>query len=178
MPPRSVVTAAVQANLVLVAQGQGVIQSLGQQRYTRPYAGCFNSSAGGHFRHAIEHYQAFLQAVKTGELDYENRARDLQIESLADYAAAAWEQIAAGLQALVGGAHDGQRLTMASESVEGGTMQTSVERELEFLINHTVHHFALIAVIAQAHGASVPQDFGMAPSTLKYREAQEPACAR
>ncbi len=176
--PSVLVSAAARANLVLVAQGIEVVQRLGVAHYTVPVAGCFNSSAGGHFRHAIEHYQALIGALEEGELDYENRARDIRIETEADHAVAIWREIESGLKHFAGGGVTDRTLRLAAETSEGGVLVTSLARELEFLVNHTVHHFALIAVIAHAHGVVLPADFGMAPSTLKYRQTLAPACAR
>ena len=55
--------------------------------------------------------------------------------------------------------------------------QSSVLRELQFLISHTVHHFALIRMILLDQGVQTPAGFGVAPSTLKH-EASRAACAR
>jgi hypothetical protein len=42
---------------------------------------------------------------------------------------------------------------------------------LQFLLSHTVHHFALMALILRAQGADPGDDFGVAPSTLEHRRA-------
>jgi hypothetical protein len=62
---------------------------------------------------------------------------------------------------------------------------TSLERELQFLLSHTVHHFALVALLLRAQGFEVSADFGVAPSTLAYWQPQstqplktEAACVR
>ena len=56
---------------------------------------------------------------------------------------------------------------------------SSASRELEFLLSHTVHHYALIGVICQLAGQTLPKDFGMAPSTLRHLQSQaDAACAR
>ena len=177
VPFPSVVAAAVQANLVLVAQGVDAISRFGAYRYTTP-AGCFNSTAGGHVRHVIEHYQAVLSARETGELNYEQRARDLRIENEVEHAIEALGQIERGLMRLSASGADDVMLRLAAETTEGGVLVTSLARELEFLVSHTVHHYALVAVLAHAHGVIMPADFGMAPSTLKYRQTLSAACAR
>ena len=50
-------------------------------------------------------------------------------------------------------------------------LQSTIARELQVLSSHSIHHFALIAVTLQAFGVSVPPSFGVARSTLRYREA-------
>ena len=50
--------------------------------------------------------------------------------------------------------------------------QTStIGRELQFLVSHSVHHFAMIRGISQRGGEELDGDFGMAPSTLRYQES-------
>ena len=87
-------------------------------------------------------------------------------------------QIERGLMRLSASGADGVMLPLAAETTEGGVLVTSLARELEFLVSHTVHHYALVAVLAHAHGVIMPADFGMAPSTLKYRQTLSAACAR
>ena len=42
-------------------------------------------------------------------------------------------------------------------------------RELQFLVSHTVHHFAMIGGICHSLGVEVDKDFGVAPSTLRHQ---------
>jgi len=49
---------------------------------------------------------------------------------------------------------------------------TSIKRELAFLLSHTIHHYAIVAIICRLQGLSVEDDFGIAPSTLRHRAAQ------
>jgi len=44
---------------------------------------------------------------------------------------------------------------------------------LQALSSHTIHHFALIAVTLRLHGIQVDPNFGMSPSTLRYRTARQ-----
>ena len=49
---------------------------------------------------------------------------------------------------------------------------STISRELQYLASHTVHHYALIALHLRDAGFTTDPDFGVAPSTLKHREAQ------
>jgi uncharacterized damage-inducible protein DinB len=53
---------------------------------------------------------------------------------------------------------------------------TSPERELAFVISHTIHHNALIRVMVKLLGADIPSDFGYAPSTIAHQRSR--ACVR
>ena len=55
-------------------------------------------------------------------------------------------------------------------------VDTTLGRELAFVISHTIHHNALIAILVKLLGHSVPATFGYAPSTIAHREKR--ACVR
>ena len=46
-------------------------------------------------------------------------------------------------------------------------------RELQFLVSHTVHHFAMIGGICRALEVEMEENFGVAPSTLRHRAQLE-----
>ena len=50
---------------------------------------------------------------------------------------------------------------------------STIRRELQFLVSHTVHHYALIGLILKTMDVSVPENFGVAPSTLKHEQSQK-----
>ncbi len=55
---------------------------------------------------------------------------------------------------------------------------SSVGRELQYLIAHTVHHFALMAVALRLAGFEPHADFGVAPSTLRFEARNGGPCVR
>ena len=52
-----------------------------------------------------------------------------------------------------------------------------MSRELQVLSSHTIHHFALIGMTLRAHGVVLDEDFGVALSTLRYRNSKQAASA-
>jgi len=46
---------------------------------------------------------------------------------------------------------------------------SSVKRELQFLVSHTLHHYALIALQLKQQDQPVQPGFGMAPSTVRFQ---------
>ena len=176
--PSLVVPAAARANVLLLAQGSEMITRLEPDRYTDRASACFNSSAGGHFRHVIEHYQALQAAEASGIVDYEGRARDLRIETDAEHAREVMGGLADWLTRMAESSTQDRSLQVVAETVAGAKLTTTLARELEFLVGHTVHHYALIAVVAGQLGILPPINFGVAPSTLKHQQEQNVACAR
>jgi hypothetical protein len=73
-------------------------------------------------------------------------------------------------------------LVDCGESRERVLSASTALRELQFLVSHTVHHYAVIALILRARGLEPGPDFGVAPSTLKYEQETSlqarAACAR
>jgi hypothetical protein len=39
-----------------------------------------------------------------------------------------------------------------------------------FSISHAIHHYALISMICRYLGITLPEGFGVAPSTIHYRK--------
>lgn len=160
----------------ILLQGVVLLRSLDEAGYSQKHAYCFNSSIGGHIRHNLDHYWSFLRGVGEGEIDYDARARDVAIESNPELAACATEEIAADLIALKGSELDRDvRVKMDTGSYalpEEEWSRSTPRRELQFLLSHTVHHYALISVMCHRVGIALEPDFGVAPSTLKYQRTR------
>jgi uncharacterized damage-inducible protein DinB len=167
-------------NLSMIQQGQSLLRTLPPDVFTARSPATLGASIGGHMRHIIDHYACFLRGVADGRIDYDEREREAAIENDAVAAIDALKAAAEGLAALPAGAsatpisvHMG-----TGASTESLWSQSTVARELQFLISHTVHHFALIAMVCRMHGQEVGDDFGVAPSTLEHRRREAAACAR
>lgn len=137
---------------------------------------------GSHLRHVHDHFRAFLIGCESGTLDYNHRNRNCPAETDLRYCRREHEAI---LAALPGAAGCRGALKLISEidcqvsrNVE---LASTVERELLYLINHTIHHVAIVSLILARHGIAVPQHLGLAPGTASFqRETGQPAkaCAR
>jgi hypothetical protein len=136
---------------------------------------------GAHFRHILDHYRAFLTGLPEGRVDYDARERRGPLETDRTLALAT----VLGLITDVGdiprdlAAHP-LSVNLRSVADRDGApdwSQSSVNRELQFLVSHTVHHYALIKQLLSRTGFEAGEDFGVAPSTLAaQRHAAE--CAR
>ena len=159
-------------------QGIALLRSLSPAQYAARSPACFHSSIGGHVRHNYDHFACFLDGLPRGEVDYDARARDPRIETDPVHAAL---RLADAVRAL--GELDGPalarnlRVTMDGGSGARAWTRSTPARELQFLISHSIHHYAMIAVIC--HGLHVALDpaFGVAPSTQRHLKALAP-CTR
>jgi len=176
------IPSSIRDNLAAIEQGIVLLNEIGPVRYTQKIPVCFNSAAGGHMRHVIEHYMSFLQGLETGDVDYESRPRDTLIESDPVYAVGQLETIKRRLNEFAGENAD-RALQVRAETAPADAPSpwagSTALRELEFLLSHTIHHYALVAVVCRLAGQETPADFGMAPSTLRYLKSAQPdtACA-
>lgn len=161
----------------LLRQAAQLIARLDERVYLAVHPASPRGSIAGHLRHVIEFYQCFLDGRTHGRIDYNQRARDERIERTA-YAIEAIAKLAARLRELL--PVDGsETLVVALEGSSGPLLSwstTSVLRELDYLQSHTVHHYALIAMLLRLQGIEPGADFGVAPSTLSYWVAEK-ACA-
>jgi hypothetical protein len=56
-------------------------------------------------------------------------------------------------------------------------VQSTIGRELIYNIEHTIHHLAIVKIALKSSipGMHLPEHFGVAPSTIRYRQE---ACAQ
>ena len=172
---------ALQGNLLVLQQAVEVLRRMEDVIYAEGGAAPGISPVGVHFRHIFDHYHAFLRGIASGEIDYD--ARDRQVPLERDRALA----IATGLGFLA----DLGRLppelagrpvrvnvrSVASDDGRPDWSDSTLKRELQFLVSHTVHHYALIKELLRRADFDAGDEFGVAPSTLAARH-RDPACAR
>lgn len=133
---------------------------------------------GGHVRHVLDHLAAWLAGIDTGTVNYDDRQRDTDIEHDPVAALNAIQYHIARLAEL-----DDERLANSVQVLTSMTrcgslveLPSSHARELAFVFSHTIHHNALVGTIARALDVDLPKHFGMAPSTIAYRN--QGGCAR
>ena len=167
-------------NIVYLEQALTLVERLRDEDYTRGGQAAYTSGIGSHLRHCLDHYANFLAGLPAGRVDYDARAREPRIEQDRVHALGVMRGIVAGLKAL--SVQDGERALQVKMDCGDQTDPASwwtgstLRRELQFLISHTVHHYALIAMILRLHQVDPGPGFGVAPSTLRYQAGQ--ACAR
>lgn len=161
----------------LLQQATGLTRHTDDCVYTALHPASPRGSIAGHLRHVIEFYHCFLGGCANGKIDYNLRVRDARIELDRNYAIEQITNLTVGLRelSLVDG---GDRLLVALEGTSKPVSwsASSVLRELDYLQSHTVHHYALIAMLLRLQGIEPGANFGVAPSTLEYW-AQEAVCA-
>lgn len=172
--PMEPTTPVIVANLHCLEQAIELLERLPASAFAR-IDSRHAKTAGPHLRHVLDHYSSFLSGLPKFRVDYDARERDLRLETEIPFAVDRLREIAGGLLLV-----DRELFEMPIEiRLEAGGAEeeqwsrSTVRRELQFLLSHTVHHFALIAMVLERHGIAVPDDFGVAPSTLKHWQSQQ-----
>lgn len=159
----------IERNAALLQQGERLILTLDTETYVRPIAGQ-RASVGSHFRHCLDFYERFLEGLGPRRIDYDLRKRDPEEEREPGRALARLQRVVIALreQEPPGDEIALQVRAEARGMRESGWHASTPGRELQFLLSHTVHHYAIVALVLRGWGRAVPETFGVAPSTLEH----------
>jgi hypothetical protein len=153
----------------IFVQLAGSLGQLSPPQYSQPCQTLFNNTIGQHVRHIIELFQCLENGYLIGEVNYEKRKRDALIETDKELASSLLLNIYQGLT------KPNKPLTLVAcydEHInETIVIETNYYREIAYNLEHTIHHMALIRVgITEISSVQLPDDFGVASSTIKYRK--------
>jgi uncharacterized damage-inducible protein DinB len=164
----------VEENAHAIGQLVGLLDELPEHLYRQCFGGRKQHVIGKHVRHIIDHYSALLSATfsTVAVLDYENRNRDLTLETDRRAGRKRLSEISRQLRQGFEKPHLNQLAMCHNSDGQQQLVGSSVDRELVFLASHTVHHMAIIGMLAEQAGMEISADFGVHPSTLRYLEKQ------
>lgn len=150
-------------------QLSATLDQLSQEQFVQPSKTLFNATIGQHVRHIIELFQCLESGYDQGLVNYEKRKRDLRIETDKDFAAGLLTEVYNGLN------KENKQLQLEAcydeHEVEPITIATNFYREVAYNLEHTIHHMALIRVgLNEVSDIQIPEEFGVASSTTKYRQ--------
>ena len=130
-----------------------------------------SGSIGEHVRHCLDHVSALVSADPSSCLSYDHRERGSAVETDPVQAARCIQLLR--IRVMVGrwSARLDEPICVISTVAHGGGMlsgMSTLGRELAFVLSHTIHHQAMIGLLATLHGCDVPDGFGFAPSTPRH----------
>ncbi len=148
-------------------QLKDILRQCPAENYNEPLQVLNGNSIGKHVRHILEFFICFLDATSTGEVNYDARQRDLRLENDLNFVLETIDRVDNGLRIL-----DYGRNLLLKTLIEGNhyMVSTNVQREIVYLIEHSIHHFALIRIGIEQHFADVEihPHFGIAASTIHH----------
>ncbi|MDQ8185145.1 hypothetical protein [Pelagicoccus sp. SDUM812002] len=159
----------LRANCELLHQGIQLLSRHDERTFNATDPASYGSGIGAHFRHVLDHYRSFLEGIAVGLIDYDNRERDTSEEKMLSVALESLSELSRRMEAAeVDVGRSVQVKVCASTKGDDLHSVSSFGRELQFLVSHTVHHFALVAIASRMQGIYPEEGFGVAPSTLKF----------
>ncbi len=152
-----------------------VLQQLKPEEYRSPLPVLSGETIGRHTRHVVEFYHCLQKGLEHGSIDYDGRKRELSLEEKLKDGVTAIERV---ITFVINTSHD-RPLTLEvcyDPSGEKTEIITTYYRELSYNIEHVIHHLALIKIALEQHFPEViiPENFGVAYSTLSYRQVCAP----
>ncbi|MEM1337321.1 MAG: DinB family protein [Bacteroidota bacterium] len=153
------------SSLTTIEQFKDILQKLPKEHYIAPCSVLSNATIGQHTRHIIELYLCLINGYECGVVSYDKRHRDQRIENDVTFAVAQLEFIQKHLE------KPNKDVQMCYE-LRGSENQlvSNYFREVMYNLEHTIHHHALIKIgIEHFTEMIVPESFGVAPSTIEYR---------
>jgi hypothetical protein len=154
----------------IFAQLSQSIRLLDAAEYRQPSQRLFNATIGQHVRHIIELFQCLQQGYEAGVVNYDKRERNLLLEQDKDFALEQLVLLFTNME------RDNKTLVLQAiydeHSNEPELIPTNYLREVAYNLEHTIHHMALIRVgINEVSHVQLPQNYGVASSTIKYKKA-------
>jgi len=144
-----------------------VVSASDDGTYVMARADGVSGSMGAHVRHTIDHVSALVDAPTGGAVDYDSRRRGTNVETSRASGLAELHRLADRLQWLAEAALAApvELSAVVDRSGQRVAARSTLGRELVFVMSHTIHHQAIIALLLASTGHSTPERFGLAPST-------------
>jgi hypothetical protein len=143
-----------------------LLVDLTNDQYTLEHSELSSATIGQHTRHIIELYQGLLRDYECGSVNYDNRKRDIFLETDTDFAVEAIEEIISQID------KSNKELKVHYQFNSGSLYEidSTYYRELLYNLEHSIHHQALIKVAIQKWPEiRISDSFGIAPATIRYR---------
>ena len=158
------------ATLHIFKQLEDVISGINAGHYNQPLEILYGATIGQHVRHSLEMFICLNTGYPLNEVNYDARRRDKAIEENKDTALNVIHKLGLELNK-----PDKQLRVLSTGWVEDGKAEsyaTTYCRELVYCMEHAVHHMAIIKIglKAAAPQLQLPDGFGVAASTLKYKK--------
>jgi hypothetical protein len=137
-----------------------------QSLYSNPCEALSNATIGQHTRHIIELYQCLIEGYPSGKINYDHRKRNQLYENNIPAAIEVIREIQKDLEQ-----PDKQVSIFCGTDDNSVCIESNYYREVLYNLEHCIHHQALIKVaLLSIKSINIADGFGVAPSTLQYRQ--------
>lgn len=159
----------------VLQQGCIFLERIDEETYSRPMEGEFAASLGAHYRHVLDHFLCLTEGIRTGQVNYDQRRRNPQLESSVTCARLVTEDLIdefGGLSSEILQSECVVTYSVGYDEIEAEAVRSNLAREVMFCVGHAIHHFAILRILCAGIGVRLPYEFGIAPSTLKHLKTE------
>lgn len=162
----------IKSSQSILSQLALLVNQIEENDFCKPCPSLGNSSIGQHLRHTLEFFLCLESGCESGLVNYDNRAHDKLIERDKYIAASTLSRIQDFIALRQNDFNLKLEVSYDLNGDETQVMETNYFRELTYNIEHAVHHMAIMKIgIREVAGyIKLPQDFGIAASTIRYKE--------
>lgn len=163
----------------VLQQGCLFLDLVGDEIYARPLEstteGRPGSSLGAHYRHVLDHFLCLAEGISTGQVNYDQRRRNPQVENSVTCARLVTEALIdelGGLSPDILAAECDVIYSVGYGEADPQAVKSNFAREVMFCVGHAIHHYAILRLLCAGVGVRLPYEIGVAPSTLKHLQAE------
>jgi hypothetical protein len=169
-----------QACTQILDQLGDLVRQIEESDYVKPSEALSRSTIGQHLRHTLEFFLCFQQGYEVGVVNYDKRAHDKLIETDKFIALGAIQRINDFVSTLNTERKLFLEVGYDLQKEQFETVATNSMRELVYNIEHAVHHMAIMKIGIREVAAyiTLPFDFGIAASTVRYKETVSKSSGR
>jgi uncharacterized damage-inducible protein DinB len=164
----------IAAENVLI-QLEDVVLNIKDEDFSKPVNSLNGATIGQHIRHTLEFFTCLTNTLDSGEVCYDKRDHDKQIEEKKEVAGRVILEVRNRINEIdqetplilhVGYDHDSDKMI---------AIQTNYLRELAYNIEHAIHHMAIIKIGINevCPYIMLPEGFGVASSTIRHLKNQQ-----
>jgi uncharacterized damage-inducible protein DinB len=170
----------LKACTTILTQLTNLVDQIKAEDFRAPSSTLDGSTIGQHLRHTIEFFLCLEEGLEKGIVNYDKRNHDKAIETDKFIAQALLTEIAESIS------KRSEDLPLTLEICYDLTdenftsLTTSYKRELVYNIEHAVHHMAIIKIGVRdiAPYIQLPDDFGIAASTIRHQHTDRASVSR
>ncbi|MDO5510910.1 MAG: hypothetical protein Q4F57_09455 [Weeksellaceae bacterium] len=146
-----------------------VISQFSENQFTYMGKNEFESSPGMHVRHVLDFFLVLQRDLNSGVIDYDKRVRNTAIEENPDSALSLVYESKNWLESL----SDHCCELQLNSPLHHQSLSSTLTRELLYLLEHCVHHFAIIRVFTERYFPEIMlhEEFGLANSTIQFQKS-------
>lgn len=146
-----------------------ILLQLSDDDYSKNLVVLNENSIGKHVRHILDLFECLIDSNDNGVLSYDSRKRNPKTETNKEFALAKIQKIISNLEDL-----EISKKIILKQNLDNSSCEinSTIERELLYNIEHCVHHLAIIRIGIENNFdyVNISENFGVAHSTISHRE--------